>query len=316
MNKTPRQSGRRVWAERIVFLAVIIAIGIWAGLSRLTSAPYTIVVSGKPLVTVESRSAARKVLEAARSRNARHFPSGSVRFTETVAIRKAAREAEIADIPEAVRVVEQTVPIEVEAFAIVVNDEAVVAFRTEEDADETLRLLKRHYTRGTKSLYAQPTFKEEVYVQEQFVPAEKLCDSPSEGVRILTSVSEEPQVHLVERGDRAVHIARKYGVSIDELEKLNPGTDLNRLVEGDRLIIRKARLPITVISKALVTKVVTVTPPPDARRYGTKSGKRQMRILVTYENGEQVSEEIISQVTTWDRPQPRSSRGVRSSSGR
>jgi murein DD-endopeptidase MepM/ murein hydrolase activator NlpD len=53
----------------------------------------------------------------------------------------------------------------------------------------------------------------------------------------------EGQVHVVRRGETAAAIARKHGLSLAQLEALNPGKDLARLALGARLTLAKGKAP-------------------------------------------------------------------------
>jgi LysM repeat protein len=207
------------------------------------------------------------------------------------------------DMPEAVRALEKAAAVEGELHAITVDGKQWAAFSSEADAKRTLELVKEHYEKNIKGLQGNSTFKETVFVEKRYVDTAKFYDRPEDASIVLTSVSQPALMHTVERGDRAVKLAQQYGIPFNQFKKQNPGTNMHQLTEGDQLLIRGARRPITVVSKAVITKTVTVSPPSDARRYsGARTGKRVMRVLATYENGRQVSEEVISQITTWDRP--------------
>jgi murein DD-endopeptidase MepM/ murein hydrolase activator NlpD len=51
----------------------------------------------------------------------------------------------------------------------------------------------------------------------------------------------EGQVHVVRKGETAASIARKHGLSLAQLEALNPGKNLARLSLGSRLALAKGR---------------------------------------------------------------------------
>ena len=296
-------STKRNWIERAIFLAIIAGFGIWMAVTRLSGAPRLILVDNRPIAAVESRAAAKSVLEHVRFGRAAGVPGKAIRFAQRVSVRRAGEDADLVDVPEAVRALEDAVTVEAELYAIVVDDKPLAALVDKEHAEEALRLTKKQYERRIRNLYSQSSFKEQVFISRRYVEIEKLCSSPDEATRVLTTITEKPTIHTVVAGDRAVHIAPRYGVSLADLKKLNPQADLDRLIEGDQLLIRRPRPPVTVISKALVTRAIDITPPPEARRYGyARTGKRQVRMVVTFENGEPVLEEIVSQVTTWDRP--------------
>lgn len=304
-SKTSRASA--IWA---VCAALILGIAAYFAAGRFHGAPYTIEVAGKPIVTVESRAAARKVLSDVRAQGTSAVSPRATRFVESVTFRRAQGTAELSDLPEAVRALGNAVSIEAAGWAIIVDDKPAVALPRKEDAEKTLDLVKRSYERKVKTLYTGSTFKENVFVDRRFLELGKLRASPEDAVSALTTTSERPTVHVVQRGDRAFNLTRQYGISMAQLKSLNPGVDPAKLTEGDVLVIRLPQLPITVVCKSLLTETVGVTP-PEGIRYGPRSGTRVSKMLVTYENGHRVGEEIISQVTTWDRPAPRKYRTSR-----
>lgn len=192
---------------------------------------------------------------------------------------------------------------EIKSFVIVVDGDLIAALPSEKEAEKALELTKGIHERKIPNLHTPSAFKEQVLVQKRAVDVNKLFQSADEAARFLTTALEKPLIHIIQPGDRAVKIAQQYNISIDELGELNPGVNLDIITEGDRLIIRKAKFPVTLVSKARIIRTITVTSPPEARKHGiSRTGKRTVTSLVTYENGEQVSEEVISQVTTWERP--------------
>lgn len=298
---SPKRNLKRSIA--ITGLLSVIIIGAWPIVNKLNAVPYTILVNGKPVVNVESMHAAKGVLDSIRHERASGVPNDSIRFSQEVTLRRASKDVEIAEVPEAMRDIEKLVAVEAELYAINVDGEPVVAFVDRGNADETLRLIKSHYETKLSDRHVESTFKGNVLVVKRYVPVEKLRATSNEAVEFLTSTSEPETVHVMELGERVSRLAQKYHVSLDDLKKLNPDKDLNRVVEGDRLIMRPARTPVTVISKALITKTEEVDPPSRGRyRRPMKSGKRQMQLMATYENGQPAHEELISQITTWDRP--------------
>jgi hypothetical protein len=163
--------------------------------------------------------------------------------------------------------------------------------------------VKTHYESGLPNTCGESSFKGNVFIERRYVDASKYHSSPEKACEALTSIIEPPIMHVVQTGDRAVYIAKKYDISLDELQSNNPNLDLDELTEGESLVIRRATQPITVISKALVTKTEVVMLPSEARRHSRAgAGKRTVRMLVTYENGAPAGQELISQITNWDRP--------------
>lgn len=310
--KASENSARRSFVKPVLFTIVVAAaLGTFAGLYCGRKTPCAILVEGKPVATVESRAVAKEALADARRGRAGDAPSNALRFAEDVTLRAAPKDADVSDMPEAIGALEKATTVEAELWAVSVDGVPVAGLRAKKDAEKTLDLVKRHYESGLPNTYGDSSFKGNVFVERRYVEANKYHSSPEKACKALTSVIQPPIMHVVQRGDRAVHIAEKYDISLDELQANNPNADLDQLTEGDSLVIRRAAQPITVISKSLVTKTEVVMPPSEARRHSRAgAGKRTMRMLVTYENGAPAGQEMISQITTWDRP--KTSRSTRS----
>jgi LysM repeat protein len=290
----------------MVFSALVAGAFVWFVSDKFLSVPYAILVDGKQITDVQSLSAAVGVLDTVRLERAHGVPVGSVRFVQNVTFRRTSKSSEIADVPEAERSLEKVTTVEGELYAIDVNGEPTVAFADKSDADETLKLLKDHYESKFSDRKVETTFKGRVSVDQRYVNLDKFKVSPADAVAYLTSVSEPPREYIMQAGDRVARLAVKYHVPLMDLKKLNPDQNLDRLVVGDRIIIQPAKMPITVVSKVTTTKTENVEPPHEGRRrhvvQGT--GKREMQVQVIYENGREVNQEVISQITTWDRPKP------------
>lgn len=296
---------KQVFIKRAVFSVIVLAVGFWLGTSNIDKKPQTIIVDGKPVVSVESIRTAKNVLRDVRRQASSDIPIESVRFAQRVTIRRAEPGTDISDMPEAVGALKKSVTLEANLYAIVADGKPLAAFDDEKDADDALRLVKQHYERNLGKLCAESVFREDVFVDRRYVNPAIAYSKPNDAARILTAVSEKPVVHVLQVGDRAVNIARQYKISLSDLKKLNPDLNLDRLIEGDQLLIRRPRPPVTVLSKALVVKTTDVTPPSESGRQGMATpihGKRETKLVVTYENGEPVKEDVLSQVTAWDRP--------------
>ncbi len=54
------------------------------------------------------------------------------------------------------------------------------------------------------------------------------------------TVSEYPSIHVISRGDTLIGIAKKYGITVEKLIKLNVGTEAKKLNIGSKLYISKS----------------------------------------------------------------------------
>jgi LysM repeat protein len=286
-------SRRWIWfaiGAAAVFAGIVGTFGL-----HTSGSPSTILVDGRPLVTVESRSAAVELIN-----DLRESGGGEARFVEQVAYRPAPRDAAVVLAPEARSAVEKCVHIQTRKWVIAANDDPIVGLPNKSDAEKALSLLTTYYESRISVKKIRSDFKEHVRIVNHFVDLSKVRSTPDEAVQVLTSMSKEPAYHVVGMGDRASKLAERYKLSLNDLKDLNPGVNLDRILIGDKLKIGGGKVPITVVSKAEVTKTMDVSAP--GRRDRARSGKRKVEMLVTYENGVEVREDLLSQVTTWERP--------------
>jgi LysM repeat protein len=65
---------------------------------------------------------------------------------------------------------------------------------------------------------------------------------------------EPPKYHVVKSGEFAVRIARRYGLTLEELQRLNPDKNLDRLKVGDKLLVKMGKPLVTVVCVYQVVK--------------------------------------------------------------
>lgn len=285
----------------VSILVAVLAIGIWAAFSHMPKGPQTIVIDGKPIVRLKSHADVKFVLHSLTTEAADGLP---YRFHQSVKLSSTPKDAQLSDIQDALDKVRENVNVEVQAFVIFVDNRPIAALESENDAQNSLGLVKRYYANKLR-LPVKSTFKESVNISKDYVDSKLFFRSPEDAVKTMTTPIVEPLMHTVQRGDRAEKLAAQYDISLEELKNLNPGVNLEQLTEGDQLLIKRPITGITVVSKGLVTRTKEITMQGENRYSRTRTGKRTTQSVAVFENGEQVSEDIISQVTTWDRPQRR-----------
>ena len=107
--------------------------------------------------------------------------------------------------------------------------------------------------------------------QKLKMPAVVASSTPAaSGFREPGTYTENNQtVHYVESGESPVVIAKKYGVKVDELMKVNNITDPKRVQYGQRLVIPSAAVPAASTARATTTTM----PTPMASTAHTASGE-------------------------------------------
>ncbi|NJM80219.1 MAG: LysM peptidoglycan-binding domain-containing protein [Flavobacterium sp.] len=75
---------------------------------------------------------------------------------------------------------------------------------------------------------------------------------------IVKNTIEKPQFHKVKKGESFYSISKKYNLSVNDLELLNPSIETNKLKEGEKLSISKKEQAESIeIKKEEITQVKT-----------------------------------------------------------
>lgn len=175
------------------------------------------------------------------------------------------------------------------AVAITVDGRDVVAVASEGAAQAVMQeILTAHKERVLPEdvQIDELTFREKVDMRLKAVPPENVR-TVEQAVNILRMGTDRAATYQVEPGDTSWDIAEKYSVSVEQLERVNPGTDLEELQIGQQLNV-SFKEPY-VHTRSVATRVVTEAMPfpeeviPDPDRWPW-----QQVVLAWGEKGERV----------------------------
>ena len=291
--------------ERSVFLFIIALLVGWAAYDHVISAPCSVVVDAKPVVTLESVRAARSVLDVTLARKLSGKTVTSPSFEQHVVLKRASRDAGVSLTQDAAAILDRILTLKAHAYAILVDGEPIAALQNRDEAQRALDLLLKKHSQNMRNLYAQPKFMEVVALDRRYLDVDRILATSEEAADHLSKPHGRPVYHTVEPGDRAYKLIARYRTSLAELERLNPALDIERLTVGDRLLVSMPKPPLTVVTKALVTTVTPIKSPP-MRGIPSKIGRRQTWMVVTYENGIEARRDVTRVMTAWDKPSSKS----------
>ncbi|MEG0832650.1 MAG: G5 domain-containing protein, partial [Oscillospiraceae bacterium] len=128
-------------------------------------------------------------------------------------------------------------------------------------------------------------------------------------LNLIRSPDAQDRYYEVSAGESAKEIALKNGLTLEKLQELNPDADMN-LTEGTNLLIARAEplLSIKTVKQLTYTESIAyeTTAIKDSRFYvgylwmvsTGEAGERTLTAEIEYENGEEISRTIISNVVT------------------
>lgn len=191
------------------------------------------------------------------------------------------------------------------ANVLYVDGEKVVATTRSGALEDLLEQLKLGYeTADTVNAY----FVEDVEIRQEYVESSYVMNL-GYIAEILNETKEGEVTYTVTSGDSYYSIAEKYGLSVEDLMKLNPGFDPKILRVGDVLTISNAVPYLTVVN---VERQRYVQDVPYQVEYTDDSsmyqgeykvtspgvyGKADVTANVTYINGEEMEREVVASVT-------------------
>lgn len=195
----------------------------------------------------------------------------------------------------------------VKASQICLDSKPVVALRGEVLARSVLEELKTRFAAFQQpGLLKRVNFKGKVEIKGGYVQVDEVKDK-KEAAQILIKKTKGEKTYKVQKGEVGGRIARKYHLSLVDLQRANPGVNLDKLSIGQILRISKSKPALIVVARKKASSLEeipfsTVQVLDDnlfkdqtrTIRRGEK-GEKRVTYLVTYENNREVSREKVSE---------------------
>ncbi len=231
--KTRRAGNNHRFVQTAVFLAASLLLTIFAANRVLYTTATTLFFEGKELGTVASEAEAQAAVENVESSISRMLGSRyslspeSLSYTTGVAYRGALVEE--ADLEEALS---QSLRVVEHGYALYVNGDFIGATQTEGALDELMAQVATPYrNENTVSI----DFVEEWDIRECDLPLEDFTNLADVAL-LLNSVKAGEQTYTVEAGDCWSVIAEDHNMTSQDLLRMNPGYDIDKLQIGDVLV--------------------------------------------------------------------------------
>jgi len=302
--------------ERIVYLVIIAVLVAIILIQWWTKLPYAVMVRGDIVGWVGSKGAFKYAMKLAMKEAEEIHKGAPVCFLEAetgdVFCERHIPRGKVQTLTpkELSTILLKHLRIGYKATAIVVNEKPIVALSDEEKAKNVLKRVQLHFAQFASyagELIKEASFKEKVEIRKMHIPTAIYARDEEEAVKRILEGGEKAVYHKVKKGEVAIAIGRKYGVSLAELQKLNSGRDLNKLRIGDVLLIKPGKPLLTVITyhqrkvKEKIPfkeerKLVPHLPGGEIiiQRRG-KEGVKEVTYEVVCENGIEVSKKVLSE---------------------
>lgn len=231
--KTRQNPPRHRFVQTAVFLTAGLLLTVFAANRVLYTTATTLSFEGKELGTVASEEEALAAVKRVESSISQVLGSryslepDRVSYTTGLAYRGAlVDEADLeAALSQSLRVVEH-------GYALYVNGDFIGATQTEGALDELMAQVATPYrNENTVSI----DFVEDWEIRECDLPVEEFTNLADVAL-LLNSVKEGEQTYTVEAGDCWSVIAEDHNMTSQDLLRMNPGYDIDKLQIGDVLV--------------------------------------------------------------------------------
>lgn len=291
----------------VSFLAVSAAMGLALTVSTLYAPSYAVIVDGQTVGVVADESVVAEAMSAVEAQGTRilgydYTIDSEIDYQFALTLKTDLSEDAVFESYFMGQLGE--LANELRNYQLVVNDTAVGSLEDLGALNQLLDDLKSSYmTENTISAeFVDQIRVEDVYTTEQLMSLEEMETA-------LRSNTTGETTYTVVKGDTFNGIAYANDMSVSDLQALNPGVNINKLMVGDILNIKEEipLLSVTTVedvtySEAIACPVETVE---DASMYkGTSKittqgveGEALVNAQVTYVNGRETDREVLSTTT-------------------
>ena len=278
--------------------------------------PWQMTVNGQPIALVASKEEGAALVDRA-SLEASAAYGADIVFTHKAEIDYTKKDvpikAKLTNADEAVAALKSAIQWRAQGYAILVNNaDQTVYLTSEAAAQQVLNRVKEYYVPDYESTtLLQAEFVETVEIVSAEVSVEELGTADA-AFNYLVQGREPLRQHTVKSGDSLWTIAQQYGMTVEQLQELNPAVNPNRMREGDVLALNKSQpiLSVKMTVQSVTDEVIpfeTVLKTDEAaltgsRRTVTKGveGEKEIRYQIEMVNGVELERQVLSETVVAD----------------
>lgn len=303
----------REWAELnkrgIIAKLTLVVMLIIAGIATLNYfTAYEYYYNGRLLGTIKRQEDVLKITSIVSEQLSKEH-STKVEIDPTTDItfkRVISRKSDLDETEEVLRKLTYMRNINVEAYAIYIDEKRATVLDNKAHAKEVLDAIMKGYAQQADNVnYESVEFKEKVQIKKVDTKLGVL-ENQAEAMNRLLTGSVKSQIHTVVAGESLSIIAKAYGLTLKELMDANPALDPTKLPVGQQLVVTKS-VPMLTIRTVEVATYLEPIPyetekREDAGKYqGEKivkvageNGIKSITARITRENGIQVASQELS----------------------
>ncbi|MBF7097722.1 M23 family metallopeptidase [Alkalibacter mobilis] len=213
------------------------------------------------------------------------------------------------DPQESAKAIEATnVTLSVEGAVIVIEGEEVAVLSSYEEAELVIENVISNYVNleENQKIATEPEIDQEYEIVEKLVPFGSIRET-EDVVNFIMQGTDEIFEYEIQTGDTSWDIAVNRGININDLVAANPDKNIEDLHPGEVIKLTEAKpyLDVSVVKEEIYSEKISfeTTYQKDSSIYVGKTkeitpgvnGVKEITALVSYENGIQVSKEVVNE---------------------
>jgi murein DD-endopeptidase MepM/ murein hydrolase activator NlpD len=249
-------SSKNIFAKRVVdkkrfgttcgliaLVALTIFIIIFSGRA------YAVKVDGKEICKVRNQKAAESALQALKQRYQENSETEITFINEVTFEKSRASSKEILEDDILIETLSRNIDFHVQACRIYADGNIIAALKTKDEAEGLLADIQDKSLAGAdKSKLKEIGFAEKVELKNEFIDSSEIAEK-EEIIDFIIKGTNEVRTHEIVSGESFWAISRRYNMTVEDLEKANPGVNSERVQIGQviNLIVPKPLISVKTV---------------------------------------------------------------------
>ena len=321
MDKPTKGAPVREWARRfmerkgarkkgtvIAGAAVIVLLTVVFAYTEVSRTGYKVSINGTPIGIVKEQQMAMEVMD--RLDDEMLAEDEGLVLTADLQVEKVKIDKtkdNLLDEASLERELRKNIELRKKAITLCIDGSPVVSVIGMDKAQNLLERVKEAFMPEKQEVtVTQVSIKEKVDLLDNPVEPEEIMD-PEDAYKYLLNGTTESKVYTVSRGDSLWGISRKHNISVEDLERANPGVDPKRLQIGQQLNMIVPKPFLTVVTEEIASLKESIPYETEYKessefykgesivRVAGKYGEREIKARITRENGIETGREILEE---------------------
>ncbi len=321
MDKPTKGAPVREWARRLMEskgakkkgaavagAAVIVLITAVLAYTEGSRTGYKVSINGIPIGVVKEQQMAMEVLD--RLDDEMLAEDENLVLTADLRVEKIKIDKtkdNLLDEESLEKELRKNIELRKKAITLCVDGSPVVSVIGMDKAQNLLERVKEAFTPEKQEVtVTQVSIKERADLLDNPVEPEDVMD-PEDAYKYLLNGTTESKVYTVSRGDSLWGISRKHNISVEDLERANPGIDPKRLQIGQQLNMIVPKPFLTVVTEEIASLKENIPYETEYKESSDfykgesivtvagKYGEKEIKARITRENGIETGREILEE---------------------